>query len=189
MIFFADFSSDKGAEDVETIKDHVVMGGDGEHEVYGLLVDGRRVGFLKAILALRVAEYNETSFTPDELAKGVVLALEVHFGLNNLASSWDMMAADSFIAVEVLEHAEFFCDGFEPERPVGVIAASGAQCWIGVGSHHSFCSSGELGLSVGRGWRFMDEAVGYLDEVDERWDFGRGSFVTGTASNSGLDGR
>ena len=189
MIFFADFSSDEGAEDVEAIEDHVVMGGDGKHEVYGLLVDGRRVGFLKAILALRVAEYNETSFTLDELAEGVVLALEVHFGLNNLASSWDMMAADSFIAVEVLEHAEFFCDGFEPERPVGVVASSGAQRCIGVGSYHSFCSAGKLGMSSGWDLRFLDEAVGDLDEVDERWGFGRRSFVAGAASNSGLDGR
>ncbi len=189
MIFFADLSRDKGAEDVETVEDHVVMGGDGEHEVYGLLVDGRRVGFLKGIFALRVSKYDETSFTLDELAEGVVLALEVHFGLNDLATSWDVAASDLLVAVEVFEHAEFFCDGFEPEGPVGVVAASGAQRWVGVGSHHSFCSASEFSLSSGWGWRFVDEAVGDLDEVDERWGFGRRGFVAGASSDSGLDGR
>ena len=48
---------------------------------------------------------DEASFAFDELAEGVVLALEVHFGLNDLASSWDVAASDLLIAVEVFEHA------------------------------------------------------------------------------------
>ena len=74
------------------------MGSNGEHEVDGLLIDSRGVGFLEDVFALRVAEDDEASFAFDELAEGVVLALEVHFGLNDLASSWDVAASDLLVA-------------------------------------------------------------------------------------------
>ena len=50
------------------------MGSNGEHEVDGLLIDSRRVGFLEGVFALRIAEDDEASFAFDELAEGVVVA-------------------------------------------------------------------------------------------------------------------
>ena len=74
-------------------------------EVDGLLIDCWRIGFLKDVLALRINKYDEAGFPLDEFAEGVVLAFEIHFGLNDLASSWDVAASDLLVAVEVFEHA------------------------------------------------------------------------------------
>ena len=69
-------------------------------------------------LPFEVTEGNETGLSLGDFPPRVLLRLQLHFALKDLASLGHLGPEDKVIAVHALEHIQLLADCFLPVRPV-----------------------------------------------------------------------
>ncbi len=83
---FPNLGIEEGAEDVETIQDHLLSGGEGQDQIDGLGVDCGCVGVADR-LPFQIAESYQSCLALCHVPHGVDLGFEVHLALEQLASA------------------------------------------------------------------------------------------------------